>query len=188
MSAGTTPVRTKSILGILILALPLSLSLFAGPSDAILVLAKGESLLNKDGKKVFTGSVLVIYKNSREDNLEVSATEIVFDQIHGKNLLKCSGDTVLQSGGRTIKGKDMTIEFGDRNSTIYLLNPNGIVSGNNAAVNPGGFYEKPQIQNLKISPTFDATPGKKLELQLPRIPAITITPLGDYILGLKPQP
>lgn len=119
----------RSVLCALILLLPVAL--FGAPSRSILFV--GTSTRIEDGHSVYTGTVSLIFKDPSE-TIKFSANQITFEQ-NGVNLLRGSGETVIESGGRTIKGKDLTFEF--ENANIYVLNPNGIVLSN-PSLSPNG--------------------------------------------------
>jgi len=168
------------------LVLILPSALFAGPSSSILVV--GNSCRTENGTVIFMGSVSLVCKDPAE-TIKVSANEITFDQISGRqggiSLLRCSGETVIESGGRTIKGKDITFEFADMKGNIYVLNSNGIVIGSTDQKS-GPSDSWPQSPASKPLPTFDAVPSTKVETQLQRIP--TVFPVGPYAPGFTPHP
>ena len=110
--------KTKSIVLSLVLAFPLSV--LSAAETSILLTGK----TNKTGGRrvaVADGANALI--KGAGDETKVSADEIAFDAT--KNVLVCSGDSIVSSGGRVFKAKDITIELGGSTARVYVLSPEG---------------------------------------------------------------
>jgi hypothetical protein len=154
--------KSKSMPWVLLCSLPLAL--FAGSDESVLL--SGDFACTAAGKSVAHDAVSV---NSTDPTkqLTVRASEIAIEQRDGRNFLTCTGETTVQAGGRTFRGRDVTIELGDMRQNVYLLNPNGIV------VNDGKLLVEATPSGV---PAFGRAPGQLVETGLTKIPAAPPAP------------
>jgi hypothetical protein len=89
-----------------------------GSDDKAALIANSMSV-DKDQVVFASGSASLL-----ADDIKVSADQMIFDQ--QKKILRSSGETIIQSGGITLKAKDVVIELGDRR--ILMMPASGFVT------------------------------------------------------------
>src|SRR5258708_6837408 len=118
----------KSILHVLLFALPLSL----GATPAASVLLRGNVQKQEGTKSIVSGSASAIVKGTSEE-MRILAPEITFDP--QANALECSGDVTITAAGRTIRGKDLRVELGSDAARVFVVIPNSVTL--DARTDPG---------------------------------------------------
>ena len=114
-----------------VFALPLSL---VGAGETAMLLIGNVQATRDEGMRISGGAKVIL--KAPADQTTVTADEIVFDA--GRKLLVCTGDSVVVSGGRTLKAKDITIELGTTVGRVLALNrTKGQLQGEAAGVELG---------------------------------------------------
>jgi hypothetical protein len=116
-----------SMIKALLLALPVSLLTAADTS--ILLIGKAPQI--EDRAMVVTGGARAILREGSSET-KVTAGEIAFDQ--STNALTCVGDSTVSWDGRVLKGRNITIEFGEGTVRVFVARSDGkLLLGNQQA-------------------------------------------------------
>jgi lipopolysaccharide export system protein LptA len=106
----------KLIAKILAVSLAVHCSALVAAETSILLMGKEQT---KNGELTSArGEARAILKGTTE-NTTVTADEITYDA--QRNVLVCAGDSIVTSGGRTLKGKDITIELEAGTKRVVVL-------------------------------------------------------------------